>query len=572
MIMTIAELKLLKESVDKIEFKEARHNFPFAGGKHTDQDERRKCFLGYVVALANEKGGMLVLGMTDKPPRKVVGSDFALGETGSLVDETFERLGIRIETEELYENTNRVLVIKIPSRPAGKLMKFEGVPLMRTGESLRNMSDEEMFKILSEQEPDFSAIICKGLTTDDLDLQAIENLKIKYAQKQNNPSFRSLPIAQILSDLKLSKYNKLTYAALILLGKEDKIREYLAQARTVIEYRRTETKTEHDNRIEIQKPLFLAIDDIWNYINQPASNPKHHIRQKAYIFDLAYFNEEVIREAVMNAIVHRNYNITSNIFIRQFPNKIEISNPGGFPIGVSKENILKVDSTPRSELLSEILLKTGLVEKSGQGVDKIFGITLSEGKPAPDYSKSDDFTVRLTISAEIKDEAFHIWINQEQEKRNENDKLGYFDIYSLSEIKEGKTAGFIDKDVIKRLEQQKLIHKSGETSSTKYQLNEIYYELADIVAQIGGYLITEIKHIIACFENSETNKIGDFEQQFGDAYSRDKIRYLIEKLVKDNVLSKEGIGRGTTYKLNRNGYENENVKFIIEDRLRKLDK
>lgn len=80
--MTIAELKQFKESENKVEFKEAKRNYPFNGGSHTAQDERRKCFLGYVVAIANEGGGMLVLGMADKHPHKVVGSDFGKGKLG----------------------------------------------------------------------------------------------------------------------------------------------------------------------------------------------------------------------------------------------------------------------------------------------------------------------------------------------------------------------------------------------------------------------------------------------------------------------------------------------------------
>ncbi len=64
--MTIAELEPLKESEDHVEFKAAVHNFSFAGGEHREQEERRKCFLGYVVAFANEGGGMLVLGMADR--------------------------------------------------------------------------------------------------------------------------------------------------------------------------------------------------------------------------------------------------------------------------------------------------------------------------------------------------------------------------------------------------------------------------------------------------------------------------------------------------------------------------
>jgi len=84
--MTIAELKPLKESEDKVEFKAATHNYSFAGGEHREQEERRKCFLGYTVAFANEGGGMLVLSMTDNEPHDVVGSDFAQGKIGALED------------------------------------------------------------------------------------------------------------------------------------------------------------------------------------------------------------------------------------------------------------------------------------------------------------------------------------------------------------------------------------------------------------------------------------------------------------------------------------------------------
>ena len=55
-MVTIAQLKLLKEYEDKVEFKSATHNYPYNGGSHNDQNERRKCFLGYVVAFANEGG------------------------------------------------------------------------------------------------------------------------------------------------------------------------------------------------------------------------------------------------------------------------------------------------------------------------------------------------------------------------------------------------------------------------------------------------------------------------------------------------------------------------------------
>ena len=72
---------------------------------------------------------------------------------------------------------------------------------MRTGESLRAMSDADIFRILSEQEPDFSAKICEGLTIEDLDKEAIAEMKTQYARKQENPLFQNYPDEQVLSDL-----------------------------------------------------------------------------------------------------------------------------------------------------------------------------------------------------------------------------------------------------------------------------------------------------------------------------------------------------------------------------------
>lgn len=294
--MTIAELKQFKESEDKVEFKAATHNFSYAGSEHKEQEERRRCFLGYVVAFANEGGGMLVLGMADKAPHDVVGSDFAQGKIGALEDETYSRLGIRVRMEELYENGLRVLIAHIPPRPVGKMMKFEGVPLMRVGESLRNMSDEEMFAILSEQEPDFSAKFCESISIADLDETAIKKMKESYARKQKNPGFLQLSTEQVLTDLKLLDNGKLTYAALILLAKKEVIHAKLPQSKTIWEFRNSEAQIHHDSREVIDEPLFIAIDSIWKLINQPTINRKYPIQSGAYIFDLYDFNEEVIRE------------------------------------------------------------------------------------------------------------------------------------------------------------------------------------------------------------------------------------------------------------------------------------
>jgi len=550
--MDIERIKKLKESEDKVEFKEAQHNFSFTGSKHTNQKDRRKCYLGYVVALSNEGSGMLVLGMSDKESHDVVGTDFAQGQIGNLEDEVYKRLQIRVHINELFdENGLRVMITNIPSRPVGKLMKFEGVPLMRTGGSLRNMSDEEMLKILSEQEPDFSAKICETITIDDLDDGAIKILKEKYAEKQNNPAFFSLSHHHALTDLELIVNDKITYAALILLGKKDKIKELLPQCKIVIEYRRSETQIPSDNRVEIQEPLFVTIEKAWNYLNQPASNPTHKIHQGPYIFNVPYFNEQVIREAVLNALMHRDYNITSEVVIKQYPQKITITNPGGFPLGVTKENILTINSTPRSRLLADVLLKTGLVERSGQGVDKLYLLSLSDSKPEPDYSKSGLLQVELNILAKIRDPSFLIFIREEQNKRDENNKLGVFDVIVLDKIRQGVSGERFEshKESLNKLESEGLIVKIGKTSSLQYLLSSEYYDLVEnkIKPEVHGYQSQYLLVISEYFENNNTAKMGDFVNLFIDKLNRGQVKYMIDKVVEDKVLNSEGSGRGTKY-------------------------
>jgi ATP-dependent DNA helicase RecG len=428
--MTIDELKYLKEKEHKIEFKEAKGgNYSFNGGTKPTPRERRHCILGYVVAFANEGGGKMVFGMKDQHPHEVVGTNQSLGATGELEESIYRDTGIRVVISELYEGTRRVLVIEIPGRPYGKVYKFEDVPLMRVGGDLLPMSNEQFLKIITEQEPDFSATICEGLTTDDLDDLAMQKLKEAYAQKQSNIRFLTLSKVQVLNDLDLSRDNKITYAALILLGKQEIIKRHLPQCAIFLEYRNSETLIRFDKRDYFQDAYYIIIEKLWDAVNSRNGNVP--VQQGPYIFDIPYFNKEVIREAVNNAVAHRDYRRSSEVVIKQSPTNLILTNPGGFPIGVTINNLININSTPRNRLLAEVLAKTGIVERSGQGVDKIFYQCISEAKDAPDYNSSDDFQVTLIISSIVKDKAFALFISQVQKERSEDKKLSVIDVITL---------------------------------------------------------------------------------------------------------------------------------------------
>ena len=538
---TIEELQRLRESEDHVEFKEAKRNYPFAGGKHTDPKDRRHCVLGYVVALANECGGRLVLGMADHRPHTVVGSNFAEDKVGELVDEIYKRLGIRVQYEELYsEDGQRVLVLTVPSRPIGRLLKFEGVPLMRTGESLREMSDAEIVRILSEQEPDFSAQVCEGLTMDDLDKEAIKAMKIQYADKQKNPTFQNLPDEQVLTDLELLKSGKLNYAALVLLGKSEAIRQYLPQNNIVIEFRMYHSMIQYTARKEFQLPLFIAIDKVWEYINQPASNPQLHYNDGPYIFDVPSFNEEVVREAILNAVCHRSMKIQSDVVIKQYPDTLTITNAGGFPSGVDTNNILTINSTPRSKLMSEILQKTGLVERSGQGVDKMFYHCILEGKALPDFGGTDPYQVSLTFKAPILDEGFVRFIRHEQNKREDNKKLNVFELLMLYKVCMRDFEN-MDSAIAERLSAEGLLVKEDGY----YRLSDDYK--SSFSEKLKGFNLKHLQMVAECFKSNTFINRSTLLETLGEELSDRQIRFLITKMEKAGFIERKGGGKYVQY-------------------------
>lgn len=549
---TLDQLKYCRESEDKIEFKKVEcGSFSYDGGDKEKTSSRRKCILGYVVAFCNENGGTLVFGMSDEYPHKVVGTRQNENSLGELEANIYRDTGIRTKIYELYEDeinkSGRVVVIEIPSRPIGKVFKFEDVSLMRIGEELKPMSDEQYLNIIQEQELDFSQQICEMATIDDLDENAIKIMQQKYAKNKNNESFLSLPTEQILSDLNLIRNNKVTNAAVILLGKESFIKKAIPQSAVILEFRSTEAQIVFDNRIEYHESFFVMIDRLWHDIN--IRNNSFQVKDGPYIFTIPYFNEEVIREAINNAIAHRDYRITSETIIKQYPQKLTVINAGGFPKGVTKDNLLTVPSTPRNRLLTDVLAKTGIVERSGQGVDKIFYKTLSEGKPIPDYSSSDDFNVELTISAIIQDKAFALFIAAIQEELSTENKLSVIEVVTLAKIKDNLTD--FDKKAVQYLIEKGLVEKRGQTRGTRYFLCREYYEFTGDVATYAKKSDWDIMQMMAVIEpflnKYKRAKMRDFVILFDGHLTRKQVRRNICNLLKIGYLELEGSKNTTQY-------------------------
>ena len=142
-IEDVERWKFVPSEDKSLEFKEAKQQY-----------DKQKLFQ-YCTAIANERGGKLVLGLTDVPPRQVVGTN-AFGNIVSITEQIYDKLGFRVDVEEIAHPEGRVVVFEIPSRPIGHPHTLEGTFWMRSGSQLVAMSPERLRTIFEEGAGDWS--------------------------------------------------------------------------------------------------------------------------------------------------------------------------------------------------------------------------------------------------------------------------------------------------------------------------------------------------------------------------------------------------------------------------------
>jgi ATP-dependent DNA helicase RecG len=134
-------------------------------------------------------------------------------------------------------------------------------------------------------------------------------------------------------------------------------------------------------------------------------NTEHSFLDGLFQRSIKTFHEAVVREAVLNAVSHRDYRDQASVKVEQTPMRLRISSPGGFPQGVTAENIWQ-KSVPRNRLLATAMARCGLVERAGYGADFMFGQLLREGKSPPSYEGTDAHEVVVNVDGRVIDDNF----------------------------------------------------------------------------------------------------------------------------------------------------------------------
>jgi ATP-dependent DNA helicase RecG len=528
----IEEFHVLLKSRENahLEFKEAKNSY----------DSHK--LAQYCCALANEGGGKMILGVSDKIPRTIVGSQ-ACRNLEKTKSDLISSLRIRIEAEELLVENKRIVILTAPSRPIGVPMQYQGIYWMRRGEELVPMIQDMLKRIFNEGEPDFSAQICTQAKEEDLDKESINIFRELWIRKSGNKALKSLSDKQLLKDIGAIEDRHVTYAALILFGKPQSLRKYLAQAEVIFEYRSSDLTGPAQQRIEYTQGFFSFYNELWEKIN--LRNDLQHFQDGLFIWDIPTFNEKAIRESILNAVSHRDYREAGSIWVKQYSRKIIIASPGGFPSGINPSNMLWKQQ-PRNRRIADIFNKCGLVERAGQGADRIFEESIRQGKSLPDFTHTDEHEVVLTLDGQIQEESFLRFlekIGQEQLASFNIEDFLVLDLVCKERPIPSTPSGL--KICLNRLVDMGIIERIGKGKGAQYMLCQKYYSFSGksgtYTRKLGLDKETN-KELLIKHLRSYAKKGSKFKelQQVIPSLSRRQMQNILKELKSENKAYIEG--------------------------------
>ncbi|HEV7395370.1 MAG TPA: ATP-binding protein [Pyrinomonadaceae bacterium] len=386
MVTTIEQLEewmQVPREIEGLEFKAARQSF--SGDKVMD----------YCVGIANDGGGKLILGVTDKPPRSVVGTP-AVGDTQDMQKKILDKLHFEVKIEELkHTNGRRVVICHIPSRPPGTPYHNDGRYLMRSGEELRAMSPDRLRQIFEEGKPDWLSLAARhNCSATDvirlLDTQAYYDLK-----GEPYPVNQGAVISRFQNEKFIEEdhngYSISNLGAILFAKKISEFEGLSRKAPRVIVYDGPDKLNASRVFAPGTKGYAVGFGGLIDFIG--AQLPVNEVMGKAFREEIKMFPDIMIRELVANALIHQDFNETgTSVTVEIYGDRVEISNPGTSMI--SPDRFIDAYQS-RNERLADVMRRMGICEEQGKGVDKVVSFAEICQLPAPDWRSGERHTLAV---------------------------------------------------------------------------------------------------------------------------------------------------------------------------------
>ena len=381
------------------------------------RDNSVKMVISMAVCMANGGGGTVVFGVDNKAvgrSRAILGvpPEVDLNRLKKAVyDSTDPKLTPVFEELVVREGSGRLLLMQIhPGIPP--YTDTTGRGTVRIGKDCQPLTGSLRRRVMVETgETDLTALEVPGDPRAHLSPAAVEALRRAARQERAPDELLQLSDLDLLEVLGVIHAGRMSKAGLLLAGREEAIRQHLRTYSWT--HLRMASDTQYTDRLDGHQALPIALERLMDRIM--ANNPITTVQHGLFHFEYRTYPEIALREALMNALCHADYRLAGPILVKQYPGRIEISNPGGFIGGITPSNILHHQPVARNPHLVEALTRLRLVNRSSLGIARMFSALLVEGKEPPLIEEEGE-SVRLTFLAHEMSAPFRAFVADEGQR------------------------------------------------------------------------------------------------------------------------------------------------------------
>lgn len=523
-----------------------------------------------VVCMANRTGGRdgwLLVGVEDDGrltgARHRHRSTTEVERVAALIaSRTRPALGLDVQL--LTVETRSVLAVRIPSQQH-VVGTSDGVFMRRTlgGDGRPACVPMDGLAVLSLQADrglvDPSAQAVPAARWEDLDVLEIERFRRSIRERRGRSDESLLE----LSDLDLAKalgvveangtVRSVRLAALLMFGKEDALRRLLPC---------------HEAAFQVLRGLDVEVNDFFHWpllrlMEELEARIRARNREQEFLEGMVRvgvpdYPERALREAVANALIHRDYQRMGAVHFQWHPDHIEISSPGGFPEGVRLDNLLVTAPRPRNPLLADAFKRAGIVERTARGIDTIFYEQLRNGRPAPSYARSDASGVTVLIpGGEANLDFVRLLVTEARQGR----ELGLEGLLILNALWQERNlsteeaALLIQKSdwdaraILHRLMEGGLVEQQGKNKGLRWHLSAAVYRALGVksayVRQRGFEPLQQEQMVLQYVEKHGRITRGEAAELC--RLSPDQAYRLLDRLCGTGGLARQGTKRGSSY-------------------------
>ena len=513
------------------------------------------------IAFANASGGRLLIGIEDgqdtPPPEQHIPSDLPDILRRKIAERTVNVTVL--PTIITAHNGSQYIELQIP-RAIAVASTTDGRYFLRVADQSKPVTGDDVMRLASER----SALPWETQTTLNLpriEVNATQHGTLLKALRESDRvknSVKEKTDDELLDHYQLTQGQLLTNLGVLCMGHQHQ-RAQLTTA-PVIQFIKYDELGQKVNKLvwddHTQSPMEL-IEAVWQEV--PDFRERYELPDGLYRQYVPAFDEIVVRELLVNALVHRPYTQRGDIFLNLHPDRLEVVNPGLLPLGVTPQNILHT-TVRRNEHLARLFHDLKLMEREGSGFDTIFEVLLSQGRPTPELLENHDrvqINVRRRIlKPEIIDfiaKADHTF-QLTQRERIALGLLAQHEAQTARELTTSLELSNVDalQPWLKRLLDWELVQTTGRTQSTRYfidpaLLRNLNFSGETTLKRIEPHRLSAL--IIEDVSRYPDTKIGDLHKRIGLEIPRTSIKRAISQLVKDASLIQKGVGRGTRYRL-----------------------